>query len=444
MYKKANPAVNPLIPQDNLVIMSIGPYIILLPDVALEKIFSFLTYDGIAKNREVCKRFNEVGSKLLSRGFIQVEKRHSSIYKRMKSLLPRRESERRAHPLARHCDILSAVETRISMLNMTFSKYIDSNLCCFIPGKVIDEIERVLRVIQSKGPPPRTHELLQELRDISSMAMEYFDEQILPNLKLQIEQPSLISLLPSTSSKSSKYVVVECTIAEEVCKMKKQNRDQKIQLAMFSAQLNKIERKVKRQSLKLKSQAIKIREHERKIQEQTAKIQDQETTIADLRKHMDEWEQKFSDLTAEVRAKDDHHMTKNNHSSQIPALPSLIPPSSKFHLSNIKPRKAQVLPKVFAPIHVELERKRKCSSPFEVPSKLARSMGGNETRAVTDFVQFSSVRQEGGCGVGPGILTRSKSDIGTFTSNVMGALLANPITSIKSRKRKMATVMELD
>jgi len=55
----------------------------------------------------------------------------------VKAKLPRRESERRSHPLARHVDILSAVETRLSLLNMTYSKFIDLGLCCFIPGKVI-------------------------------------------------------------------------------------------------------------------------------------------------------------------------------------------------------------------------------------------------------------------------------------------------------------------
>ena len=31
--------------------------------------------------------------------------------------------------------------------------------------------------------PPRSHEVLMELRDISSMAMEHFEEKILPSLK---------------------------------------------------------------------------------------------------------------------------------------------------------------------------------------------------------------------------------------------------------------------
>ena len=65
------------------------------------------------------------------------------------------------HPLARHCDILTAIETRISLLGMTFMKYVDLDLCCFIPGKVIDEIFTVLRSIQAERNPPRAYEVLQ-------------------------------------------------------------------------------------------------------------------------------------------------------------------------------------------------------------------------------------------------------------------------------------------
>ena len=42
--------------------------------------------------------------------------------KGVKAKLPRRESERRNHKLSRHCDILTAIETRISLLSMTFLK----------------------------------------------------------------------------------------------------------------------------------------------------------------------------------------------------------------------------------------------------------------------------------------------------------------------------------
>ena len=69
---------------------------------------------------------------------------------------------------------------------MTFLKYVDINVCCFIPGKVLDEIFSVLRTISKDENPPRAFEILQELRDISSMAMEYFDEKIVPILKKKL------------------------------------------------------------------------------------------------------------------------------------------------------------------------------------------------------------------------------------------------------------------
>ena len=61
--------------------------------------------------------------------------------------------------------------------------------CCMIKmchcynKQVLDEMLNVLRLVKTNPNPPRAHELLQELRDISSMAMEHFDEKIVPILK---------------------------------------------------------------------------------------------------------------------------------------------------------------------------------------------------------------------------------------------------------------------
>ncbi|XP_055606718.1 F-box only protein 28 [Uranotaenia lowii] len=154
-----------------------------LPDLMIEQVFEYLSYDEIAKKRIVCKTIDRVCQSLLNRGFMKMIKRHNSNLKAIKSQLPRRESERRNHPLAKHSDILTCIETRISMLSMTYSKYIDKDLCCFIPGKVIDEVFNILRLIESTSKPLRAHEVLQELRDISSMAIEHFDENIAHKLK---------------------------------------------------------------------------------------------------------------------------------------------------------------------------------------------------------------------------------------------------------------------
>ncbi|EEC13977.1 F-box containing protein, putative [Ixodes scapularis] len=170
-----------------------------LPAEVVEGILSYLSYDEISTNRRVSRRFNSYCQRLLNQGFFRAERFHAKCLKAVKKQLPRRESERRTHPLARHCEILTSIETRLSLLSMTFMKYMDMGLCCFIPGKVIDEIFRVLRLVQKGGTPPRAHEILQELRDISSMAMEHFDERIAPELKLHMApmKPPHLSFLAS-------------------------------------------------------------------------------------------------------------------------------------------------------------------------------------------------------------------------------------------------------
>ncbi|KAJ8942711.1 hypothetical protein NQ318_017010 [Aromia moschata] len=206
------------------------------------------------EEKMVCKKFNEIGSKLLSRGFIQLEKRHAIIYKRVKSLLPRRESERRAHPLSRHCDILQAVETRISMLNMTYIKYIESNLLCFIPGKVLDEMKNVLALVESDQTPPRTHQILQELRDLSSMAMEHFDEHILPTVKEQVDRRSALSygVLPSCS-KSPKIMYAQHALSNEIHKVKKQSKTHKHHISYLTQSTQKLSQKLRKQKFSSKS-----------------------------------------------------------------------------------------------------------------------------------------------------------------------------------------------
>ncbi|XP_069119056.1 F-box only protein 28-like [Argopecten irradians] len=162
-----------------------------LPEEILYNIISYLSYNEISELRCVCQPINKLCQQVLNHGFTKVDKQHTQIQKRVKSQLPRRESERRNHPLARHVDILSAIETRLSLLGMTYTRYIDMGLCCFIPGKVLDELLRILATLQRTDQPPRAHEFLQELRDISSMAMEHFEEKISPALKARLPAVTL-------------------------------------------------------------------------------------------------------------------------------------------------------------------------------------------------------------------------------------------------------------
>lgn len=276
-----------------------------LPDVVLEAVFSNLTFDEIARNRIVCKQFDRICKKLLNRGFNLIEKYHAQCLRSVKSQLPRRESERRSHPLARHCDILTAIETRISMLNMTFIKYVDLNLCCFIPGKVIDEIFRVIRLVTDSKSPPRAHEILQELRDISSMAMEHFDEKILPDLKHSIcssvvsnvnpyELPTgNLKLTHSASTSVLSHGFNTNRLNQTFKRIYSRTRKNKTLVVSVKGQMKKMKQRMNRQGLQMQLQSAKL-------QEQAKKISEQETQIAELKKHFEEWEQKIGDLTAEL------------------------------------------------------------------------------------------------------------------------------------------------
>ncbi|XP_022090887.1 F-box only protein 28-like [Acanthaster planci] len=161
----------------------IGIGLIELPDVILWQILRHTSYEHMSELRLVCRRFNRVCQDMLSQGSRLLSRYHAKCFKSLKAQLPKRESERREHPLAKRCDILSAVETRLSLLSMTYSKYMDLQLCCFIPGKVIDEAFAVLHHVQHAQDLQPMSELLKELRDISSMAIEHFDEEIVPTLK---------------------------------------------------------------------------------------------------------------------------------------------------------------------------------------------------------------------------------------------------------------------
>ncbi|KFO20905.1 F-box only protein 28 [Fukomys damarensis] len=170
--------VSDQLPQNNTLVM--------LPIVSIKNILSFVSYNKISQLRLVCKIMDLVCQRMLNQEFLKVERYHNLCQKQVKAQLPRRESERRNHSLAHHANNLAVVKTWLSLLNMTFMKYVNFNLCCFIPGKVIDEIYRVLSYVNSTRAPQRAHEVLQELRDISSMAMEYFDEKIVPILKRKL------------------------------------------------------------------------------------------------------------------------------------------------------------------------------------------------------------------------------------------------------------------
>ncbi|KAL6466423.1 hypothetical protein MHYP_G00242270 [Metynnis hypsauchen] len=261
-----------------------------LPIVAIETILNFLSYDEISLLRLVCKRMDMICQRMLNQGFLRVERYHSLCQKQVKAQLPRRESERRNHSLARHADILAAVETRLSLLNMTFMKYVDSNLCCFIPGKVIDEIYRVLRYVNSTRAPQRAHEVLQELRDISSMAMEYFDEKIVPILKKKLPGADLSGRLigsapvagPSTSLTTMTLLAKNTPSRSEMTKVQQQVKVNGASMTALRREMQEVRAKQLEQQKQLQDQEQKLLEQTQVIGEQNARLAELEHKLREL------------------------------------------------------------------------------------------------------------------------------------------------------------------
>lgn len=94
----------------------------------------------------------------------------------------------RSHPLSKFSDILTCIETRLSMLSMTFLKYIELDVCCFIPGRVIDEVLSVLRLVvenqKISGKPLRAHEV--------SFQVKFHSSSVLNNSRLRSYKSSEI------------------------------------------------------------------------------------------------------------------------------------------------------------------------------------------------------------------------------------------------------------
>ncbi|XP_069089930.1 F-box only protein 28 [Pleurodeles waltl] len=261
-----------------------------LPIVAIENILSFMNYDEISQLRLVCKRMDVVCQRILNQGFLKVERYHNLCQKQVKAQLPRRESERRNHSLARHADILAAVETRLSLLNMTFMKYVDSSLCCFIPGKVIDEIYRVLRYVNSTRAPQRAHEVLQELRDISSMAMEYFDEKIVPILKRKLPGSEVSGRLigsppvpgPSAALTTMQLFSKQNPSRQEVTKLQQQVKANGTGVTVLRREMSELRTKVQEQQKQVQDQDQKLLEQTQIIGEQNARLAELERKLRDI------------------------------------------------------------------------------------------------------------------------------------------------------------------
>lgn len=206
--------------------------------------------------------------------------------------------------------------------------------------------------------------------------------------------------------------------------------------------------------MRMKIQSVKLREQERKIQEQSAKIQDQENSIADMKKHIEEWDQKFSDLTAELVRAREEIMAKipNQADKNLPA-----PSTSKIYRTNIKPRTAQILPLCTLP-PLDQERKRKSTVAFDLAGKIPKICDDQEESILNEQLlldpvvlvkniipdkNIRNIRHSAPAKEKDESSKKPTLEIGGFLSNSLESIFKSPISGIKSRKRKSNEELDL-
>lgn len=135
---------------------------------------------------QVSRRFNAICQTLLNIGFLKIQRLIERDKKSVHASLPRRVSQRRSSKMSPLADALVCLEMRLNMLGLTFDEYIHLQMCCFIPGKIIDEVYSIHRKIRSMSAANKSfnaYDLMEELRDLCSMAIGHFEETILPKMK---------------------------------------------------------------------------------------------------------------------------------------------------------------------------------------------------------------------------------------------------------------------
>ncbi|MFH4976039.1 hypothetical protein AB6A40_002748 [Gnathostoma spinigerum] len=200
-----------------------------LPTELFHKILQFLSYETLSNIRLVSKSFDAAAKCILNAAFFRLTGELETAMSNVKKLLPKRESRRRYHPLNRVSEAYSSLETRCALLGMTFGKHIVNDTCCFIAGKVLDEAYSVLHTLNNcvkhNEKPKETQELLRDIRDYSSMAIEYFDETISPSLTRKHPSPlrptycSTDYVKPNSPSTSNVNIPTSDSVLTDVSKL---------------------------------------------------------------------------------------------------------------------------------------------------------------------------------------------------------------------------------
>lgn len=272
-----------------------------LPFEVIEIIFRWLSFETIGKIRLVCRIFNSICSSMLNKEFHNLRVLMQQRFQSIKSQMPRRESARRKHPLARESDIIETLHMRLTLLQMAFGKHIERRHCCFFAGEILDEVYKILRYVKNTPSLSRAYKVTDELFDLSTMAMEYFKDHIentLPEItyfatdfidytpSLSSSPKTQLSLLddpsPSTTCSPSKAVSgldvlplpspVSPAVNKRLKKLRENMKRNNGQVLAVKQELKLTKRRVNSQQRQIKELKARFEDYDKKFQNTSRKL----------------------------------------------------------------------------------------------------------------------------------------------------------------------------
>ena len=158
----------------------------------------------------------------------------------------------------------------LNTVSKTLGQYIDANLCCFIPGKIIDEIYNIFNILRNQEIPNRfetktqsinqSFEVIKALRDMSSMAKGHFEVEIMPRMKKKLQNHQNKGSLERKQNK--RIETLERTVAAQAKMLKEINKkllesEQKIATLIKCSEREKDKRPVSAKNVQETSKKLK-------------------------------------------------------------------------------------------------------------------------------------------------------------------------------------------
>ena len=249
--------------------------------------------------RIVSKRFATICGKHLNIGFIKAREKINALRNYYRSLVPKRISARVNHPLYYHYRTMQHVEM-ISNLGYghRLEKYIRLGICCFYPGKIIDETLTILQVVKTtqKITFNFKENLIKEVEDLKALYGDHFDNEMIQIYDKKVPKPE-----PEDPEAVKKSIE---NLKTDLSNLKKLVRSQETKISATQAV-------VKRQSqlLTKQSKATEILAKKSMGQENQLKAKDKE--IKDLIGRVTQLEKLISFGSSEKDVKPKRKKTEN-------------------------------------------------------------------------------------------------------------------------------------